>query len=193
MSSIVNKLLPKVSNSLIHDIFHPNINSFHFFTSEFSLWYLIYRNILLFTKWLKISTSIVLHLNSNINNISVISWLYVLLVEETGENHRPVASHWQPLSHNVVLSTPRHERESNSQLLWWYSLIARVVVNPIIIRPLRPHHCLCKSTGSQDYDFILNFWNCYDNGICYFSFHPTMTIRQMVNPATIRPRRSPTL
>jgi hypothetical protein len=25
----------------------------------------------------------------------------------TGENHRPVASHWQTLSHNVVLSTPR--------------------------------------------------------------------------------------
>jgi hypothetical protein len=36
----------------------------------------------------------------------------VLLVEETRvpvENHRPAASHWQTLSHNVVLSTPRHE------------------------------------------------------------------------------------
>jgi hypothetical protein len=44
------------------------------------------------------------------NNISVISWRSVLLVEETGvpgENHRPVASHWQTLSHNVVSSTPR--------------------------------------------------------------------------------------
>jgi hypothetical protein len=32
------------------------------------------------------------------NNISFISWQSVLLVEETripGENHRPVASHWQ--------------------------------------------------------------------------------------------------
>jgi hypothetical protein len=32
------------------------------------------------------------------NNISVIPWQSVLLVEETGvpgENHRPVASHWQ--------------------------------------------------------------------------------------------------
>ena len=31
------------------------------------------------------------------------------LVEETGvsrKNHRPVASHWQTLSHNVALSTP---------------------------------------------------------------------------------------
>jgi hypothetical protein len=35
------------------------------------------------------------------NNFSVISWRSVLLVEETGgsgENHRPVASHWQTLS-----------------------------------------------------------------------------------------------
>jgi hypothetical protein len=39
----------------------------------------------------------------------------VLLVDETGpgvprENHWPVASHWQTLSHNIGLSTPRHER-----------------------------------------------------------------------------------
>jgi hypothetical protein len=30
-------------------------------------------------------------------------------------NHRPVASHWQTLSHNVVLSTTCHEWGSNSQ------------------------------------------------------------------------------
>jgi hypothetical protein len=43
--------------------------------------------------------------NATFNNISVILWLSVLLVEETGgpgENHRPVASHWQTLSQNVV-------------------------------------------------------------------------------------------
>jgi hypothetical protein len=34
----------------------------------------------------------------------------------SGENHRPVASHWQTLAHNVVSSTSRHERGSNSQL-----------------------------------------------------------------------------
>ena len=42
--------------------------------------------------------------NATFNNISV------LLVQETGvsiENHRPVASHWQNLSHTVVSSTPR--------------------------------------------------------------------------------------
>ena len=47
--------------------------------------------------------------NANFNNISVISWRSVLLVEETGvpgKKHRPAASHWQTLSHNVVSSTP---------------------------------------------------------------------------------------
>jgi hypothetical protein len=40
--------------------------------------------------------------NAIFNNISVISWQSVLLVKETGvpgENHRPVTSHWQTLSH----------------------------------------------------------------------------------------------
>jgi hypothetical protein len=47
--------------------------------------------------------------NATFNNISVILRQSVLLVEETrvpGENHRPVASHWQTSSHNVVSSTP---------------------------------------------------------------------------------------
>jgi len=38
----------------------------------------------------------VMKFNATFNNISVISWQSVLLVEETGvpeENHRPVASH----------------------------------------------------------------------------------------------------
>jgi len=53
------------------------------------------------------------------NNISVISWRSVLLMEETsvpGENHRPAANHRQTLSHHVVSSTPCHEQDSNSQL-----------------------------------------------------------------------------
>jgi hypothetical protein len=43
--------------------------------------------------------------NTTFNNISIISWRSVLLVEKTGEsgeNHWPVTSHWQTLSHNVV-------------------------------------------------------------------------------------------
>jgi hypothetical protein len=50
-------------------------------------------------------------------NISVIPWLSVLLVEETGvsiENHRPTASHAQSLSHNVVLKSLIHMFTENS-------------------------------------------------------------------------------
>ena len=51
--------------------------------------------------------------NATFNNISVISWQSVLMVEETRvrrENHRPVSSHCQTLSYNVVSSTSRHIR-----------------------------------------------------------------------------------
>ena len=43
--------------------------------------------------------------NATFNNISVISWRSVLLVEETGEPreiNRLVGSHWPTLSHNFV-------------------------------------------------------------------------------------------
>jgi len=56
--------------------------------------------------------------NTAFNNISVISWRSVLLVEKTEYPEKttlPVTNHWQTLSHNVVSSTPRHERDSNSQ------------------------------------------------------------------------------
>jgi len=48
--------------------------------------------------------------NTTFNNISVVLWRSVLLVEESGvpgENHRPAVSHWQTSSHNGVSSTPR--------------------------------------------------------------------------------------
>jgi hypothetical protein len=61
--------------------------------------------------------------NATFNNISVISLRSVLLVEETGgpgENHRPVASHWQTLSHNVVyfalIESRTHNISDDSQL-----------------------------------------------------------------------------
>ena len=53
--------------------------------------------------------TMVMVFNATFNNISAISQRSVLLKEENGvpgENHRPAASHWQTLSHNVVLSTP---------------------------------------------------------------------------------------
>ena len=57
--------------------------------------------------------------NATFNNISVISWRLVLLVEETGVpgvKRWPNTGHWQTLSHNVVSRTARPERGSNSQL-----------------------------------------------------------------------------
>ena len=75
--------------------------------------------------------------NANFNNISVISWPSIVLMEETGvlvENHR------QNLSHNVLSRTPRQERGSNSQFWWSQALIAQVFVNPTTLRsrPRRP-------------------------------------------------------
>jgi hypothetical protein len=58
--------------------------------------------------------------NATFNNISAISWQSVLLVVETGvpvEHHRPVANHWQTLSHNVVSSTPTISRHDIAEIL----------------------------------------------------------------------------
>jgi hypothetical protein len=79
---------------------------FWYYSGPFKIWRL------LLPKWVRW----IMLFNATFNNISVISWLSVLLVEETGvpwEDHRPAASHWQTLSHNVVSSTPHYEWGSN--------------------------------------------------------------------------------
>ena len=64
--------------------------------------------------------------NATFHNISVISWQSVLLLGETevtSEYHRPVASHWQILSHIVVSRPHRHEWHCNSNRKYiWLSL-----------------------------------------------------------------------
>jgi hypothetical protein len=68
--------------------------------------------------WIRVRVMV---FNATFNNISIVSWRSVLLVEETGvpgENHRPIVCHWQTLPHNYVPSTPRHEQGSNSQCKW---------------------------------------------------------------------------
>ena len=58
----------------------------------------------IFFSWIFYSLLVCLMVfNATFNNISAITWPSVSLVEETGgpgENHRPVASHWQTLSQN---------------------------------------------------------------------------------------------
>jgi hypothetical protein len=49
-----------------------------------------------------------------------------------GENHRPATSHWQTLSHKVVSSTPRHERDSFSQVHDMTSCISKTRTSLII-------------------------------------------------------------
>ena len=74
------------------------------------------RGIYIFIHAYKLGLVRLMLFNATFNNMLVISWRSVLLVEETRENHRPVASHRQTLSHNFVSSTPRHEQSLNSQL-----------------------------------------------------------------------------
>ena len=60
--------------------------------------YTIACNTIEFKMWIMV-------FNSTYSNISVISWLSVLLVEETGvprENHWPASNCWPTWSHNVV-------------------------------------------------------------------------------------------
>ena len=53
----------------------------------------------------------VMGFNATFNNISVISWWSVFLLEETGERRRKPQNYRKSLtnfSHNIVSSTPRH-------------------------------------------------------------------------------------
>jgi hypothetical protein len=117
--------------------------------------------------------------NTTFNNISVISWLSVLLVEETGIpgiNHRPAASQWQTWSHIVVLSTSRHEQDPNSQLLWWYALIAsKVDVSQTTIQswPLQPLHLIGQSKMNESlHDTTTN-----EILLDVLTWHPSFTLQ----------------
>ena len=96
--------------------------------------------------------------NITFNNISVISWQSVLLVEETRVpriNHQLVASNLQTLSHiNVGSSKPRQERDSNSQHKWWWALITQVIYN------CDEHwlHRLFTTVMGTDYTGYLQLW-----------------------------------
>ena len=93
--------------------------------------------------------------NATVNNISVISWRSVLLVEETrvlGENHRPVASHWQTLSHNIVSSTPR---DLNSQPYLWLMICTDCTCN------CKSNYHTTTTTPWGASRFVDKFWYYY--------------------------------
>ena len=72
------------------------------------------------------------------NNISVISWWSVLLVEETGvpgEIHRHVASHWHTLSHNTVTSVLLHELTTLVLISSWKSRYNAIATTTVPIGP----------------------------------------------------------
>ena len=54
--------------------------------------------------------------DATFNNISVISWSFDFIGEGNREKPPTCQVIEQTLSHNVVSSTPRHERDSKSQL-----------------------------------------------------------------------------
>jgi hypothetical protein len=75
--------------------------------------------------------------NATFNNISVISWRSVLLVEEIGvpeEHHRPVASHWQTFIPSMVIRNRlfligRCNSQQNMINFWW--ALVRLGVQPV--------------------------------------------------------------
>jgi hypothetical protein len=86
--------------------------------------------------------------NATFNNISVISWRSVLVVEETGENHRPASSHLQILSHIVVSSTPCQEQDIWCVPILWAYIILYVFIFPICLRSFGPYNIVLVTDRS---------------------------------------------
>ena len=74
-----------------------------------------------------------------------------------GGNHRPVDSHWPTLLHNVTSSTPRHERDSNSQ-----ALIAIKMYTIIYIR-LNLYKEVTFGTKKHGYIRQVTSWNRFNS------------------------------
>jgi hypothetical protein len=94
--------------------------------------------------------------NATSNNIPVISWRSVLLVEETGvpgDNHRPAVSHWQTLSHNVVSSTPclRGIRTHNVSGDRYWLLSSRISLQNQLF-------CLCRLPAVILENYVASDW-----------------------------------
>ena len=80
--------------------------------------------------------------------------------EYSEKTNRPVASKWKTLSHNVVHLAMRGIRVNI--LLWWWALIAQVVVNQTTIRsrPWRPLVWVYE-ISDQSYKIPLKYCKIY--------------------------------
>ena len=117
--------------------------------------------------------------NTTLNNNSVISWQSVLLVEEIGEYHRPVSSHWHTWSHNAVSTMPHMIGtdcigicKSN------YHVITTTLAPLFIGNPIQNSHRtensklftffeFFNSKTAAFYDFDIGFWNCSDSVVSW--------------------------
>jgi hypothetical protein len=96
--------------------------------------------------------------NATFNNISVISWRSVLLVEETrvpGENHRPVASHWQTVHCFKYTCIGWTLQGSGSFLLMWLygrrlplSMVCELVWPLMFLQPDAIKFYICRITAA---------------------------------------------
>ena len=84
---------------------------------------------------------------------------FISLVEEivsTQIKPRTTAIYWPPLSHNAALNTPRHERDSITQLHLWLVLIAATIRS----RSRWPVYCCTVSFQSMKY--MHKYWLLYE-------------------------------
>ena len=74
-------------------------------------------------------------LNATFNNISIISWRSVLLMEETGvpeEIHRPTTSHWQTLSYKAGFELTTHIKGTACVVMFYISVTVGSSIMSII-------------------------------------------------------------
>jgi hypothetical protein len=87
-----------------------------------------------------------------------LSWWSVLLVEETGghgENHRPVASHWQTWSHNTVHDDDHwHDDPYSNRIRTFCIILSYIYILNLIFINIFKLYC------TLSFLFVLNCKTC---------------------------------